>query len=621
MAQKKKNTVNEQKYPMAYLLPLIAVLAVIPLIVYMYKYDTGLTDYNWFSGASTTMDFFLYAKVIALYFVCLCIIFLMVYMIFSEGILPLWDKLLIPLCVYCGLCLISVFTSVNKHYSLAGIYSQFESVWVLLGYGLILYFAFYVLNSEAAIKRILPWFVGGITVMAVIGLSQALNMDILKTPFLQNLIIADKSYIGKINNVFESNRVYLTLYNPNYVGYYVALTVPVLIALLMHTKKLALRIFYAALSVTLLVLLFASQSRAGILAVIITFLVMLLCMRKVFLKNWVITVSVIAVACISFIGTNILSHNVLMNRIATMFQNEEEAYDLEGIECNKDVTFYYKGNELHITAEEEGDGKLVFSLTDQKGSPVAFTAGEGETPNTITDERFPFTFRQYTREVFRGFQVTTTKRENIDGTEQESSRDWYFSNQMYEGDASYYYKGGGNSFFHIKRQHDGVAFLDEHYRLANGRGYIWSRTIPLIKKYFFLGSGPDTFTIAFPNDDVVGLYNSGHDGEIISKPHSMYLQIAVQTGMPALIAFLIFFGWYIIRSVKLYWNADYSGFLPKLGAGVFAGVVGYLILGLTNDSCVTVAPVFFALTGMGMGINHQLSHLKRTQNQRSSHGK
>ena len=76
--------------------------------------------------------------------------------------------------------------------------------------------------------------------------------------------------------------------------------------------------------------------------------------------------------------------------------------------------------------------------------------------------------------------------------------------------------------------------------------------------------------------------------------------------MLSLIAFLAFFGWYILRSLKLYWNADYSGYLPKLGLGVLASVISYLILGITNDSCVAVAPIFFVLTGMGMGINYRL---------------
>ena len=86
----------------------------------------------------------------------------------------------------------------------------------------------------------------------------------------------------------------------------------------------------------------------------------------------------------------------------------------------------------------------------------------------------------------------------------------------------------------------------------------------------------------------------------------MYLQIAVQTGVPSLIAFLIFFGWYIISSLRLYWKQSYESYMSKIGVGILASVIGYLILALTNDSCIAVSPIFWVLTGIGLAINRQL---------------
>ena len=153
---------------------------------------------------------------------------------------------------------------------------------------------------------------------------------------------------------------------------------------------------------------------------------------------------------------------------------------------------------------------------------------------------------------------------------------------------------------------ESIPYLDKHYKLANMRGYIWDRTIPLLKKYFFLGSGPDTFIIAFPNNDLVGMYNSGHTNELITKPHCMYLQVGVQTGVPSLIALLVFFGWYLIDSLRIYWRCHYSEYMTYLGVGIFAAVIGYLILSLTNDSCVALSPIFYTLIGIGLGINHKI---------------
>ena len=103
------------------------------------------------------------------------------------------------------------------------------------------------------------------------------------------------------------------------------------------------------------------------------------------------------------------------------------------------------------------------------------------------------------------------------------------------------------------------------------------------------------------------MYNSGHANEIITKPHNMYLQVGVQTGVPSLIALLIFFGWYLVTCLRLYWKNDYTNYLSVIGVGIFTSVIGYLILCLTNDSCIAVSPIFYALIGMGMGINYKIS--------------
>ena len=45
---------------------------------------------------------------------------------------------------------------------------------------------------------------------------------------------------------------------------------------------------------------------------------------------------------------------------------------------------------------------------------------------------------------------------------------------------------------------------------------------------------------------------------------------------------------------------------PKVGVAILASSIGYMILALTNDSCVATSPIFFALIGIGLGINHKL---------------
>lgn len=104
----------------------------------------------------------------------------------------------------------------------------------------------------------MSWFVGGIVVMGVIGILQALSHDLYSYRWFQKLFIvpsnATQNFKFKFN--FEPGRVYLSLYNPNYVGFYVALVVPVLLALLLHTKKILFKIGYGLLALVMLFCLF-----------------------------------------------------------------------------------------------------------------------------------------------------------------------------------------------------------------------------------------------------------------------------------------------------------------------------------------------------------------------------
>ncbi len=609
--QKNKNRKQqpEKKFSLGLLLPIITLLAVVPLITYMHSYDTNLAQFDWYTSWAETVDFFLYYKMVWIIIACVLMVFCMVYLFFAEEEKAIWIKNLIPMAVYCGISLVSAIISEHSYFSFHGIFEQFESVWILVGYGVIVYYTFFIMRHEAAVKRTLNWFVIGIIVMVALGLSQVFKVDFFRTSLGQSLITPSSYTGGPLEFTFELGRPYLSAYNPNYVGFYVALTIPVIVALLFSTKKIWHRIGYAALVASLLFILFASQSRAGIIALAFSFLVMLLCMRKVFIKNWKIGISAIAIVIAAFFVINAMNDNVLINRMKGMFTSTPEYHTLKEIQTNDDnVTVVYQtaeraaetGNKLTkedslvFKVTQDKDNNDEFNVTDGTGAEIPYTLSEDGVNYVISDPRFPFTFCSIRSDEFNGFSVS------VDGNP------WYFSNLMKDKDTTYYCRGGAGALMKLYKNKDKVPYLEDHYSLANNRGFIWARTVPLLKKYFFFGSGPDTFIIAFPNNDLVGLYNSGHHNEIITKPHNMYLQVGVQTGVISLVALLVFFVWYFIDCLKLYWKNNYDQYLSFIGVGLFAAVIGYLILGITNDSCVTVSPIFYTLVGMGLGINYKL---------------
>jgi O-antigen ligase len=606
---KRQKSKNEKPFSLGLLLPIIALLAVIPLIMMMYTYNTNLGDFEWYTAVTQNSDFFLYYKMVWIIVSCCYMVLCALYLVFAEEQKLRWTKQLIPMAVYCVISLISAIASKYSYFSFHGIFEQFEPVWILMGYGIMVYYAFHIMHSESAVKRTMNWFLIGIAVMSAIGLSQVFKCDFFRTALGQKLITPSSYTGGELTFNFELGRPYITLYNPNYIGFYAALTIPVMLALFFAFKEIWKKAACGVLILAMVLILFASQSRAGILALVVSLFLMLLCMRRLFLKHWKLGIAGIIVVVVAFFAINAMNGNVLLSRMQNMFSSEEEYYTLKEIQTNDDdVTVVYQtqersqetGDELseedqlvfHVTQDESGSD--VFDLQDGTGKAVDFYLSEDGVNYAISDARFPFTFASVRDDSFNGFRVT------IDGYE------WYLSNLMKDGDSTYYCRGGSGAMMKLATITESVSYLDKHYRLANMRGYIWDRTIPLLKKYFFLGSGPDTFIIAFPNSDLVGLYNSGHVNEIITKPHCMYLQVGVQTGVISLIALLVFFGWYLIDSLHLYWRCNYNQYLPLVGVGILAAVIGYLILALTNDSCITISPIFYTLLGIGLGINHKI---------------
>lgn len=127
-AKRSNQKVIQQKYPMLYLIPLIAVLAVIPALLYECDVNTGLTKYNWYTGSQTTIDFFLYVKAIWLYVTFGVMLFLTFYMVFSEEKKISLHKAFMALLVYGGLCLVAACLSVDRASHFGGFMNNMNSL-------------------------------------------------------------------------------------------------------------------------------------------------------------------------------------------------------------------------------------------------------------------------------------------------------------------------------------------------------------------------------------------------------------------------------------------------------------------------------------------------------------
>ena len=125
----------------------------------------------------------------------------------------------------------------------------------------------------------------------------------------------------------------------------------------------------------------------------------------------------------------------------------------------------------------------------------------------------------------------------------------------------------------------------------------------LLKKNIILGAGADNFVLEFPQQDIKSkLEFLGDPYVIIDKPHNMFLQTGINDGCIALLVMIALFVLYVAQTIKRIFT-DNNKYLQAVRYGLMAGCIAYMITGLTTDSVVSVAPVFWIMLGAGFGVN------------------
>lgn len=570
-------------------LPILFIITILPLIMRYHVYDTGLSKFAWFSDNGENYDFFLYYK--QLFFiiisgVMLVAISLLIYKNKGKVRLPF---IFIPLGTYAILSLLSTIFSKNSIYGWTGMLDQFESVFVLLGYCITVVYIFLFLREED-VHKLFRGLLVGLLVMNIIGISQRIGKDIVISDFGKSLLFPSEmsASIENLNMSFAKHTVYLTLFNPNYVGVYVALLLPIITILFFLRKKvngIKGNVLYVFNIIGLILCLIGSGSESAIIGLVVsTFFLIILLWKYIFKNKYLTTIFVIIIIGLSagFIYKIDTIRNLLIPSKIEVALND--------IITDKKVEVLYKGNKLLVDYIEDDSGSIVFNLMDENGTMIDYAYNEETKDFIIEDERF--NELRVSPVIYDGQLCMRIKT---------GAKEWIFTKG--EDDTFYYY----NRFMRLDKIKKADSTLFTGYeRFASGRGYIWSRTIPLLKEYLFLGSGADTYAIAFPQQDYVALYNYGYANSILTKPHSLYLQIAVQTGVLSLIAFITFYLVYFIDSIGIYFGKKYNNSLEQYGVAVFIGTISYMVVGISNDSSITVAPIFWVMIGLGTCINYKI---------------
>ena len=584
--------------------PIAFILTIVPLIVRIRETNCGQETIDVF-GPKATMDMFSQNKAIMLMF--FSAILLIIAIVCFKHIFEKKDKIinsiLILSFVFFVLTMLSALFSDYKQVALWGIYDRAEGFITIACYILLFVYSIFTFKTTKDFKCVLIPIIIIVVINAFLGIFQYVGQDLLKTSLGQIFSNVDPS---SVDTLYSSGNLYGTLYHYNYVGSFAAIVLPILIGSFFHEDDVFLKIIILITIACALWLLFGSTSRAGLLGVAFSIIFAIILFRKVLFKSWkpvaILTGAIIVLA----VGLNFATGNRLFSRIPTLLS------DAAGIfSSSKDFDFKSTLPIQDIVNKEDGSIEIkvpndVLKISHNKDGYI-FKNSKDELVNyeknidtkaktktySTTDETFKnisFRFGPY---------LTKTKDDglllNINGAPQ-------FMFGLRDDTTIHLINGNSKKDIDLEDP-ESIGFAGKE-KLASSRGYIWSRSLPLLKNTLLLGNGPDTFVFDFPQNDLLGkLYAYDSATTIVDKPHNLYLQIALSEGVIALLAFLAIILIYIVDSIKLYALKSKFKETEIMGISVFLAVIGYLFAGIFNDSVISVAPIFWVVLGVGVSVN------------------
>jgi len=604
---------------------IVLILAVVPLFIGA-KYVDVTSSESVVRSSAKILDVFSYYKSLTICFITLFMaIMFFIYIPEKAGKKYNFEH---PI-FFCGIAFIlfvilSFFLTSYKELALIGISERYESMWTLISYMALMIISFKYCVTKFRVKFVICGIFAGIFVVGTIGMFQYFNMDIFSTEFGAKWVLGDM-YQGNLLNI-KFDEVYSLLYNPNCVGMYCAMLLPFTVILAVclpfniskYRFEGIIKYISIALSIVLVLNLIGSDSEGGFVAVFISLFIAVALGIVYIIKNKKYK------QCSKIFLTTVFIITVIfiLSSIVFILNNEKV---LEKISYNIDI----------LTGKSEGSSGYYFKdlLVDtDKNRAEILTVDDSIFINYNKDNKqiqisdnenilLPYEECNFSIEAIENkrtnnhtikskngqiLNVNILLKENVPVLELKSDNISIRFKVSDKGELSPINKN--YDIIDISKKADSVGFKGME-AFGTGRGYIWSRSMPLIFsngiKGFISGSGPDSFAIAFPQFEIrEKLKYLGNPYIIIDKPHNFYLQTAINTGLLSLISLIILFIMYIYRTIKsILKDIEKDKLIISLKFAFLIGIIGYLISALATDSVVSVAPTFWIMLGTGFAVS------------------
>lgn len=589
--------------------PIAFILTIIPLIVRIagIKIDSNAVDIY---GSAIQTDLFSQKK--ASFLLYFSIILILLSIIFFKKIFNIKDKIITSILISSAIFLLftslSAFFSQHKQYSFYGAFGRAEGLITIICYFIIFIYSIYTFRTADNYKYVIIPIIILVSITSFLGFFQYVGKDLINSKLGLYLVLGNTDQ--PLSLAYEKGKIYGTLYHYNYVGSFVAIVLPMLFSITLFEKKIIYKLTLGIATLLSVWLLFGSTSRAGLIGIIFSAIFGIIIFSKSILKKWKILLTTLASIIILIISLNFATKGIIFERIPSLvsdisaiFKNTSD-FDYRQHAPVKDIKNI--GNDIEITFP---DKSLKISYEDNS---YVF--------KNSSDEVIPY---------IKEGNTSKNNRENTYTTDDARFKDISFNSKKVNNKSTIpdylYLNINTQPMFMFRLREDNtirlininsrvdinidypetIDFFNGKEKLGSVRGYIWSRSIPLLKNNLILGSGPDTFIYQFPQNDLIGKYYAYDNPNIIvDKPHNLYLQIALNNGLIAFLAFLTIVIIYIMDSIKLYALKKEYNKTQIFGSATCLGVIGYLFSGIFNDSVISVAPVFWITLGVGVALNH-----------------
>ena len=501
--------------------------------------------------------------------------------------------------LFLGLSLISALISPYKDVAFNGASDRYEGLWMWAVYMLLFVESRIFAENKKSIAVLVSGIALGAFLVGTVGTLQFIGKNPYEWDGVAKFIMGDVK--GGFSMRFSS--VFATLYNPNCVGLYTGMLCPFfLIAGIAAPVKKWYKYVFLALAGLMLVCLFGCESVGGFLGLASGLAFAVLTAVAYFIRRAGKKGAVLAAA--SAVGFAVLAAVVLSGN-SMIAQKVNIIRDTVKNPSSAESPFFFK----YIAMEgQNGHTAVITTLTGDieitvENGEKKIEFYDGSTRSEIAlkpaDEVAKGFARSYVCEIpgliASGLNITEEGfMEFRGGDGAHSNTSFYFD--ISDGDLTYTDMFG--TPVDLDKDYPSVGFKGME-RLGSNRGYIWSRSIPLIAKHILTGCGPDCYVFEFPQQDVLSkLEYLGNPNIIIDKPHSFYLQVIINTGLVSFLALVALFAVYLVKTVRAVMQSTDKTMLG-LRLGAAAGVIGYFAAASTTDSVVSVSPVFWILLGLG----------------------